>query len=219
MKTRCLYLVLIACLFACGCNTDSKASLENKAVGLMREMAKVLNTIDNEAAAEKAIVKLEKLQKELNETKAKLSEYGSQDIASSYGIRMFNCFMKQVAPAMEKARKNAPASYDTIADIISAGGHTRAKKMQEESFGLNIPTGEDYIKAHPEIDPKIAECIRNKQVTEGMTKEQVIASLGTPHGVGRGNQGGEELMYNDNGKTKTYYLQDGVYNGTVSEMK
>ncbi len=142
MKTKCLFITLATCLLVCGCNTDSKESLEKKAVSIMGKMAKTLNTVDSEAAANKAIIKLEKLQKELNETKAKLSEYGNQDIASEYGMRMFNCYMNQVIPALEKAQKNAPESYDTIADIITSGEHTKLKEEHEKSFGTNIPTGE-----------------------------------------------------------------------------
>lgn len=217
MKTKRLFITLATCLLVCGCNTDSKESLEKKAVSIMGKMAKTLNTVDSEAVANKAIIKLEKLQKELNETKAKLSEYGNQDIASEYGMRMFNCYMNQVIPALEKAQKNAPESYDTIADIITSGEHTKLKEEHEKSFGTNIPTGEDYIKAHPQLDQTIADCIRNKQVMVGMNKEEIIASLGTPNSVGRDNKGGEELIYMDNGKMITYYLIDGIYKGAGKE--
>lgn len=214
MKIKWLFTALMTSLFVCGCSTDSKESLENKTISLMKEMAQVLNTIEDEASANKAILKLEELQKELNETKTKLAEYGNQDIASEYGIRAFNCFMNEIIPAAEKAQKNAPRASDTIADIITSGGYTKAKQAQQEAFGMNIPTGEDYIKAHPQLDQTIADCIRNKQVIEGMNKEQIIASLGTPDSVGRDNQGGEELIYMDNGKMKTYPLKNGTYNGT-----
>ena len=214
MKTQCLNILIMSCLFLFGCNTDSKESLENKSVSIMKEMAKTINSINDETSASKAVLELEKLQKELDETKIKLAEYGNQDIASKYGMRMYNCYMSELVPALEKVQRKAPGMYDKIADIITSGEHTKLKQAHEEAFGLNLMTGQEYIDAHPEIDKTILECIKNKQVIEGMNKEQIIASLGTPESVGRDNKGGEELIYYLNGKMKRYYLKDGIYSGT-----
>ena len=214
MRTGNMLVLLMACLFLCGCDSDSKGSLQDRSISIMGQMAEVLDSIEDNDSAKEAIIELESLKSELDEVKRKLAEYGKQDIASGHGMRVFNFSMQELFPALERAQKNAPGMYDNIADIISSGGHTKLKQAHEESFGLNLMTGQEYIDAHPEIDKTILECIKNKQVIEGMNKEQIIASLGTPGGVGRDSKGGEELMYHINGKTKTYYLKDGIYSET-----
>jgi len=74
------------------------------------------------------------------------------------------------------------------------------------------PPRRPYLVHHPELDPYTAECIRERKVHIGMTKEQVKASWGPPYKVNRtvtayGTR--EQWVYR--GFTSGYvYFDDGV---------
>lgn len=54
---------------------------------------------------------------------------------------------------------------------------------------------EDYVKAHPDLDPKVKEAILQGQATVGMTRDEVRASCGDPNIVTTGVQAGKYCDY------------------------
>lgn len=42
---------------------------------------------------------------------------------------------------------------------------------------------DNYVRAHPNLDPKIREAILKGDIVAGMTREEVRASLGEPYNV------------------------------------
>jgi outer membrane protein assembly factor BamE (lipoprotein component of BamABCDE complex) len=52
-----------------------------------------------------------------------------------------------------------------------------------------------YVEAHPELDPEIKRRIIAGEAVEGMTAEQVVASLGGPKGIERTADGFEYWDY------------------------
>jgi hypothetical protein len=66
----------------------------------------------------------------------------------------------------------------------------------------------EYRRTHPELTVKIHNAIANEQALEGMTKEQLIVSLGEPDRI---TQEGDwdRLTYNDR-EPKCYFLKNGL---------
>jgi hypothetical protein len=56
-------------------------------------------------------------------------------------------------------------------------------------------TREDYVKAHPGLDPKVKDAILQGQAVPGMTPGEVRASCGEPNLVSRGVEAGKYCDY------------------------
>ena len=56
-------------------------------------------------------------------------------------------------------------------------------------------TREDYIKAHPNLDPQVKEAILQGQAVPGMTPGEVRASCGAPNLVSKGAEAGKYCDY------------------------
>ncbi|MBM4274886.1 MAG: hypothetical protein FJ134_10580 [Deltaproteobacteria bacterium] len=54
---------------------------------------------------------------------------------------------------------------------------------------------EDYVKSHPDLDPRIREAILKGEAVVGMTQEQVMASCGAPNLTTRGQEAGKYCDY------------------------
>lgn len=77
----------------------------------------------------------------------------------------------------------------------------------------------DYIKSHLGINEKIMCCIESGQVIEGMSREQIIASLGPPAYINE-NENGVFMVYSKYGKqTKIFPLKNDVYCRPKLEIK
>lgn len=50
---------------------------------------------------------------------------------------------------------------------------------------IDDPRRQKYIKAHPELSPKIKNAIFNGDILIGMTREQVVASRGRPYDINK----------------------------------
>ena len=56
-------------------------------------------------------------------------------------------------------------------------------------------TREDYVKAHPNLDPKVKEAILQGQAVVGMTPGEVRASCGAPNIASKGVEAGKYCDY------------------------
>lgn len=76
---------------------------------------------------------------------------------------------------------------------------------------------EGYVSSHPEINPKIKDAILKGEVLEGMTQEEVKASLGTPYQVVKGTEGDFYYVYVKPGARTTHRHEVVVFdkNGRV----
>jgi hypothetical protein len=74
---------------------------------------------------------------------------------------------------------------------------------------------EDYVKAHPNLNPKVKEAILQGEAVVGMTPDEVRASCGQPNIVNTGVQAGK---YCDFWGYKRYTVTFGP-EGKVTEVK
>jgi hypothetical protein len=83
---------------------------------------------------------------------------------------------------------------------FSKAGQTVAQRQQE------------YLKAHQDVKPEVQVAIENQVAVKGMTKEQLIASLGVPDGI---TQEGDrdKFTYKDR-DPKCYLFKNGVLEAT-----
>jgi len=71
---------------------------------------------------------------------------------------------------------------------------------------------QEYLKAHADVKPEVQIAVENQAVLKGMTKEQVIASLGIPDQIGQ--DGGYDKFTYKNREPKSYLFKDGVLEKT-----
>jgi hypothetical protein len=71
---------------------------------------------------------------------------------------------------------------------------------------------QEYLKAHSDVKPEVQIAIENQAVLKGMTKEQLIASLGIPDQIAQ-DGGYDKFTYNS--RTPKFYLfKDGTLEKT-----
>jgi len=71
---------------------------------------------------------------------------------------------------------------------------------------------QEYLKAHSDVKPEVQIAIENQAAIKGMTKEQVIASLGIPDQIAQ-DGGYDKFTYNSR-TPKLYLFKDGALEKT-----
>jgi hypothetical protein len=74
-----------------------------------------------------------------------------------------------------------------------------------------------YLESNSDIDEDVRFAILNELAKKGMTKEELIASLGEPDLIEQEEES-EVFVYN-NRKVQRYYLEDGILKGTVPRLQ
>ena len=70
----------------------------------------------------------------------------------------------------------------------------------------------EYLTAHPDVKAEILVAIENQAAVKGMTKNQLIASMGVPDGISQ-EDGYDKFTYN-NHEPKCYFFKDGTLEKT-----
>ncbi len=65
-----------------------------------------------------------------------------------------------------------------------------------------------YLESHPETNEKVRFSILNGLATKGMTKEELMASLGKPHLIDQ--EGKSEVFVYNSCRLQRYYLKNGI---------
>jgi hypothetical protein len=88
----------------------------------------------------------------------------------------------------------------TVHFNFSETGQVVAKKHQE------------YLKAHSDVKPEVQVAIENEVAVKGMTKEQLIASLGVPDQIAE--EGGYDKFTYKTREPKCYFFKNGTLEKT-----
>jgi hypothetical protein len=74
-----------------------------------------------------------------------------------------------------------PSAWLSLRPLIALGAILAfAAGLAACGPGLNEQRRDDYLSAHPEIDPTTRSLIQNGRVAAGMTKDEVRAAWGSP---------------------------------------
>ena len=74
-----------------------------------------------------------------------------------------------------------------------------------------------YLESNPDTAKEVRFAILNELAKKGMTKEELIASLGKPDLIDQ--EGESEVFVYKNPKVQRYYLKNGILKGTVVPQK
>jgi len=74
-----------------------------------------------------------------------------------------------------------------------------------------------YLESNSDTAEEVRFAILNELAKKGMTKEELIASLGKPDLIDQ--EGESEVFVYNNLKIQRYYLKDGILTGTVSRQQ
>ena len=74
-----------------------------------------------------------------------------------------------------------------------------------------------YLESNPETTKEVRFAILNELAQKGMTKEELMASLGKPDLIDQ--EGDSEVFVYNNRKVQRYYLKNGILKGTVSRQQ
>jgi len=138
MGKKILCLLLMSILFLCGCRKDSKdnkESLERQGYQINKKMTAVIKSINDNDSAKKAIPQLKSLVAQLQDNGKKLAKLynNNVDIATEYGIQIYQHKIREQVPALEKLYDKgvSPKLVEEIFNTMTSGGYNRAQKMLE----------------------------------------------------------------------------------------
>ena len=114
-----------------------------------------------------------------------------------YGNILIGIIPGVVDLATGSAEKLIP---DKIHFDFTQGGQKVAQRQQE------------YLKAHSEVKPEVQIAIENQAALKGMTKDQVVASLGLPDQIAQ--EGGYDKFTYNTRTPKFYLFKDGTLEKT-----